>query len=294
MPSVTPRPLLQPSFSSWLLFQPPRHYDTTPEGIGQVRRRGISPKKPFQRLCVLASTRFGNRIEVIGHPPGAVAVFGEGRFSKYGLLSCVVPWCRGGGKKLSAVSGQPSAGILNLSCSLYLCASVVICSSPRFGVRSSTLPFSVLGDRGVLAVCFSSVRRSSLRSQLRRRLDPDPRSRPGYRRLPSQQRCPRRSGRRVLQEAIHRATILTVGCCLVLVVLRSEMPRRLPDRRIVAGRDWLMTVNSHRKAVGAYKARTPLGRSLMRIRAKIKASGIALLDREALEKEVAERRGERE
>lgn len=42
-----------------------------------------------------------------------------------------------------------------------------------------------------------------------------------------------------------------------------------------------------------YEARTPLGRKLVRIREQIEQSGVPLLDWDELEREIAERRGER-
>jgi len=48
------------------------------------------------------------------------------------------------------------------------------------------------------------------------------------------------------------------------------------------------------KALESYKPRTPLGRRLWEIRAKIVASGEPLLGWEEIEREVAERRGEAE
>jgi|SRR5437016_4437761 len=60
-----------------------------------------------------------------------------------------------------------------------------------------------------------------------------------------------------------------------------------PWQDYLAGRD-------KGKAIESYKPRTPLGRRLWEIRAKIVASGEPLLGWEEIEREVAERRGEAE
>ena len=45
--------------------------------------------------------------------------------------------------------------------------------------------------------------------------------------------------------------------------------------------------------LGAYTPRTPLGARLLEIRRRVVSSGAPLLDWDALEREIAERRGER-
>ena len=69
-----------------------------------------------------------------------------------------------------------------------------------------------------------------------------------------------------------------------------------PEKATANAQPWQdhLAVRDKGKALDSYKPRTPLGRRLWEIRAKIVASGEPLLGWEEIEREVAERRGEAE